>query len=57
MLSIKAKLESVASGIETFEEAFLADVIVDDGQTVYDLRPRLVEIAKTGAMVPPLPAH
>ena len=58
MLCIKAKLESVASGIETFEEAFLAHVIVDDGQTVYDyVRPKLVEIAETGAIVPLLPAH
>jgi hypothetical protein len=58
MLCIKAKLESVASKIETFEEAFLSHVVVDDGQTVYDhVRPKLVEIARTGNMVPLLPAH
>ncbi len=55
-LCIKAKLESVESGIETFEEAFLAHVMTPDG-TVYDqVRPRLAEIAKTGNMVPLLPA-
>ncbi len=32
-LTIKAKLESVASGIETFEEAFLAHVVMPDGRT------------------------
>jgi len=57
MLCIKAKLESVASGIETFEEAFLAHVVVNDGMTVYEhVRPKLVQIAKTGEMVPLLPA-
>lgn len=33
LLSIKSKLESVESGIETFEEAFLAHVVMPDGQT------------------------
>ncbi len=32
LLAIKAKLESVASGIETFEEAFLAHVVMSDGR-------------------------
>jgi len=36
MLVIKAKLESVASGIETIEQAFLANVVMANGQTVYD---------------------
>ena len=30
-LTIKAKLESTAAGIETFEEAFLAHIITPDG--------------------------
>ena len=34
LLCIKAKLESVASGIETFEEAFLAHIVLPDGETV-----------------------
>lgn len=36
LLVIKAKLESVESGIETVEEAFLANVVMSDGQTVYE---------------------
>lgn len=36
MLVIKAKLESVESGIETIEQAFLANVVMADGATVYD---------------------
>lgn len=34
LLVIKAKLESVESGVETFEEAFLANVVMPDGKTV-----------------------
>lgn len=34
LLAIKSKLESVLSGIETFEEAFLAHVVMPDGITV-----------------------
>ena len=36
LLVIKAKLESVESRIETFDQAFLAHLVVDDGTTVYD---------------------
>ena len=36
MLVIKAKLESVESGIETIEQAFLANVVMADGKTVYE---------------------
>lgn len=36
MLVIKAKLESVEAGIETVEQAFLANVVMADGATVYD---------------------
>lgn len=36
MLVIKAKLESVASSVETFEQAFLANVVMSDGATLYD---------------------
>jgi len=32
LLAIKAKLESVAAGIETFDEAFLAHVVMPDGR-------------------------
>lgn len=36
LLAIKAKLESVASEVETFEEAFLSNVVMANGQTVYE---------------------
>lgn len=36
LLVIKAKLESVESGIETIEQAFLANVVLADGRTVYE---------------------
>jgi hypothetical protein len=56
-LCIKAKLESVASKIETFEEAFLAHVVMPDGRTVHEhTAPRLAEIAKGGELGPLLPA-
>lgn len=35
-LVIKAKLESVESGIETIEQAFLANIVMSDGATVYE---------------------
>ncbi|TVV75578.1 hypothetical protein [Sphingomonas solaris] len=36
LLVIKAKLESVESRVETFEQAFLANVVLPGGATVYD---------------------
>jgi len=36
LLVIKAKLESVESGIETVEQAFLANVVMAGGRTVYE---------------------
>lgn len=35
-MSIKAKLVSVDTGIETFEEAFLAHVVLADGVSLYE---------------------
>lgn len=50
-LAIKAKLEVVESGIETFEQAFLANIVLPSGQTVGDtVRP---EIAKAYDGLPP----
>jgi hypothetical protein len=57
LLCVKAKLESVASHIETFEEAFLAHVVMPDGRTVYEhTAPRIEQIAKGGELQPLLPA-
>lgn len=47
LLTIKAKLESVATGIETFEEAFLAHIVLPDGGTVLQhARPRIEQAYK-----------
>jgi hypothetical protein len=53
MLVIKAKLESVESEVETFEQAFLANVVMANGQTIYDrvAEPIALEY-KTGAVQP-----
>jgi hypothetical protein len=36
LLVIKAKLESVESGVESFDEAFLPNIVMSDGKTVWD---------------------
>lgn len=36
LLVIKAKLESIEAEVETFEQAFLANVVLSNGDTVYD---------------------
>ena len=42
-LSVKAKLEGIACGLETFEEAFLAHLVLPDGSTVAEnLVPRIL---------------
>lgn len=45
LLAIKAKLEVVESGIATFDEEFLAHIVVEDGRTVFD---RIRESATNG---------
>lgn len=52
-LSIKAKLVSVDTGIESFEEAFLAHVVLADGSTVaQQALPAIEQQYKTGKMMP-----
>lgn len=49
LLVIKAKLESVENGIETFEEAFLAEIVMPGDQTVAELlTPVIAESYRTG---------
>lgn len=56
LLCIKAKLESVASGIESFEEAFLAHVVLPDGQTVGNyVAPCIAESYEGNKMVALMP--
>lgn len=61
LLCIKAKLESVESRIETFEEAFLAHVVMPDGRTVVEhARPRIASAYESGevqALLPPPKSH
>lgn len=56
LLCIKAKLESVESGIETFDDAFLAHIQLPDGHTVSEhARPRIAAIYASNTMQPLLP--
>ena len=51
LLVIKAKLEAVESKITTFEEEFLAHIVMPNDQTVGDLvRPQIAEVYKTGKL-------
>lgn len=55
-LVVKAKLEAVESGLVTFEEEFLAHVVLPDGTTVGEWSaPQLEEAYATGAMPAVLP--
>lgn len=56
-LVVKAKLEAIESGISTFENEFLANIVMPDGQTVGQHVKEQVEIAyKTGKMPALMPA-
>lgn len=54
LLCIKAKLEAVDSKIETFEEAFLAHVVLQDGGTVYEHTREPIALSYSGASMQPL---
>lgn len=54
-LVIKAKLEAVDSGISIFEDEFLANIVMPNGQTVSQhVRPRIAVAYQTGNMQPML---
>jgi hypothetical protein len=58
-LTIKAKLVSVTSGVESFEEAFLAHIVVpgNDGRGTKrfaDFAVKAIQQAYTGGKLPPL---
>lgn len=59
-LVIKAKLEAVESGISTFEDEFLANIVLPTGETAGSwMRPQIAEAYRVGAMpvlLPMLPA-
>lgn len=56
-LVIKAKLEAVESGITTFEDEFLAHIMMPDGLTVgKHVKPTIAAAYASGQMQPLLPA-
>jgi hypothetical protein len=55
LLAIKSKLESVESGIESFEAAFLAHILMPDGFTVGQHATPRIAAAYKGEMGPLLP--
>jgi hypothetical protein len=56
VLVIKAKLEAVEAGIVTFEEEFLAHIMLPDGRTVGEwTRPQLEAVYSDGSMPALLP--
>lgn len=53
LLAIKAKLECAATGITTFEQEFMAHIVMPDGLTVSEhLTPRIAEAYQSGKMPP-----
>lgn len=48
LLTIKAKLESVESGIETFEDAFLAQIVLPSGETMSEWSTPQIAAAYSG---------
>lgn len=55
LLVIKAKLESVDSGIETVEEAFLSHIVTPTGRTVMEEIREPLKLQYAGKNVPLLP--
>jgi len=52
LLAIKAKFEVAASGIETFESSFLANIVLAGSETVGHRFLPQIEAMKTGAQAP-----
>lgn len=51
LLVIKARLEGVAAGVETIEEAFMANTVMAGGSTVAEwLKPEFAEARRVGRM-------
>ncbi len=49
VLVVKAKLESVETGISTFQEEFMAHIVMANGKTLAEnIMPRLLEAAQSG---------
>lgn len=53
LLAIKAKLECAASGITTFEQEFMAHIVMPNGQTISQaILPQIDEAYRNGKMPP-----
>ena len=52
LLVIKAKLESVENAIETFEQAFLANVVMPNDRTVAEIMAPLIAESYKGGKMP-----
>ncbi len=57
VLAIKSKLESVESGIEQFDEAFMAQIVLPDGRTMAEFAQPQIAKAYTSGVMPPLLGH
>lgn len=57
-LVIKAKLEAVDAGISIFEDEFLANIVLPNGNLVgQEIRPRIAQAYDSGNMPPLLPDY
>jgi hypothetical protein len=57
-LVVKAKLEAVESDISTFEDEFMANIVLPGGRTVSEeVRPRIAQAYASGTMQPLLPDY
>lgn len=54
VLTIKAKMESVSAGIETFDEAFMPHIVMPDGKTISEHLLPQIEHAYLSGEMPPL---
>jgi hypothetical protein len=54
LLVIKAKLESVAAEIETFDEAFMAQIVLPSGETIGQWAAPQIEASYRSGNMPPL---
>lgn len=53
---VKAKLESVASGVTIFDDEFMSHIVMPDGSTIGDhVRPKIASAYQTGEMPTLLP--
>jgi hypothetical protein len=57
VLAIKSKLESVESGIEQFDEAFMAQLVLPDGRTMAEFAMPQIATSYSSGKMPPLLGH